>query len=174
MDTDESSRRWKKRVLLTRFNLGSDQSNVIDAYRVTNVDDFSHAGEVEVWIALDEHDLLSAGGKDFIETGAQLVLGDVVLINLVAGNSICRADYLHHNGAVVGLLLVGVLGRLGHQRVQPLRGDGHDDHEDDQQHQKYVDQRSYIDVRVQAARSATCHSHMSVPRFSDLRPEVKS
>jgi len=41
---------------------------------------------------------------------------------------------LHHNRAVIRLgLLLRVLGRLGHQRVQALGRDRHDHHEDDQQ-----------------------------------------
>ena len=37
--------------------------------------------------------------------------------------------------------------RLRRQRVQTMRRQGRDHHEDDQQHQQHVDQRRHVDVR---------------------------
>jgi len=64
---------------------------------------------------------------------------------------------LHHDGAIGRILLLFILGRLGHQRIQTLGRDWHDDHKDDQQHQKNVDHRGHIDVRRVASPASNCH-----------------
>jgi gamma-glutamyltranspeptidase/glutathione hydrolase len=79
-----------------------------------------------------------------------------------------------HDGAVVGSdLLLLVLGRLRHQRVQPLRRQRGDDHEDDQQHQQHVDQGGDVHVGVRsAARSSHTHCHGEFPLYFPCLPRL--
>jgi hypothetical protein len=58
---------------------------------------------------------------------------------------IAIAEDLHDDG--LGLVnLVGDLGGLRDEGVEAADGDGLDDHEDDQQHEKNIDERSDVDV----------------------------
>src|SRR5258708_12757786 len=60
-------------------------------------------------------------------------------------------------------LLLILRRRLGHQSVQPLRRQGRDHHENNQQHQQHVNQGRDVHVRVLAPFGAHCHSHNRSP-----------
>ncbi len=51
-------------ILLPRCHLRRDQTNVIHTCLMADIENVSHYGEVQSRIALDEHHLLGAGGKN--------------------------------------------------------------------------------------------------------------
>jgi hypothetical protein len=81
---------------------------------------------------------LGEAGPDveFVEDGLVDLVGDAVL---------AVAEDLDDDGlGLVGLL--GGFGRLRDEGIEPADSDGLDDHEDDQQHKKNVDERGDVDV----------------------------
>ncbi len=83
-------------------NFGGDEADVVNVGGVGDVDDFGNVGEVEVRIALDESDAFGAGGKDGLELGLELTLGDVGLVDLVSGRTTAGAmGDLDNDGAVI-------------------------------------------------------------------------
>src|SRR6516165_8493594 len=70
---------------------------------------------------------------------------------------------LNYDGSITWRrCLLWILRRLRYERVQPFGRHRHDDHEDNQQHQKDVDHRGDIDVAHRATTAAPCcHCHGS-------------
>ncbi len=120
---------------------------MVNVGSTANVDHVGDVRKVHIVVAPDEHDALCAIGVDFGQLRQQVCLGHVILVDLVSRGTARAIDHLNDDGAIVGLrLLFGVLRRLGHQRIEALGRYGHDDHEDDQEHQQNVDHGRYIDV----------------------------
>src|SRR6185437_16444692 len=135
---------------------------------MAEIDHFRDLAEVKILVALDEHHLLLTSGEDLFQLRLDLRLIEGGLVNLVGR---CRGSvrkHLDNNGTVVRLILTLILGWLRNQRLQALWRHRHDHHEDDQQHQKNVDQWCYVDLRNGSALSSSAHSHRKSPCL--LRP----
>jgi hypothetical protein len=126
--------------LLAGIDLGGNETHLVYAGRVDLVNDLGYVGEVEVFIAPDECDLLCPRLENVFQTPLQGAHRDIVLVNLE------RAVFedLDDDGAILRIgLLLGIPRRLGNQRVEALGRERRDDHEDDQQHEQHVDQRRH-------------------------------
>ena len=66
-----------------------------------------------------------------------------------------------HNGSILGGIGRGLvrIGRLGRDRLQSMRRQGRDHHEDDQQHQQNVDQRRHVNIGFGSAAASHIHGH---------------
>ena len=92
-----------------------------------------------------------------------MVPGLIVLIDLQLRTLSRRGlNYLDHDGPIIGLLLLRlVFRRLWNQGIKTAWGEWRDDHEDDQQHEKHVDQWSYIDICGGTTTVIpNCHCHI--------------
>ena len=84
---------------------------------------------------------------------------------------ISRLDFYAATIALGSVLLLGILRWLGHQSIEPVGRHGHDHHEDNQEHQQYIDQRSYVDVGGESATThRECHIRPSFPCGLALTP----
>lgn len=138
---------------------------------MTVVDDFGDLGEVEVGVALDEHGLVVSGGEDGGQFGFELAFVEGGLVDLVGDAVVAVAEELDDDG----LRLVGAVrgsGRLRDESVEALQGDGLNDHEDDQQHEKYVDEWGDVDLGAEFPAAAGCHGHGFRPPCLLLTPWV--
>src|SRR5947199_242510 len=54
----------RRLLLLSCFNPWRDQTNIVDPCLVTKVDDLGNLAEVQILVALDEHNLLLPGRED--------------------------------------------------------------------------------------------------------------
>src|SRR5207253_5544416 len=96
----------------------------------------------------------------------QIVPGRIILIDLHARRLPGAAvDYLDNDGAV-GLCIFRLIWWrwLRDERIQALRSQRRDHHEDDQQHQQNVNQGRHVDFATLTALTANCHSHKKSPR----------
>src|ERR1700730_3289917 len=87
--------------LLTRFQLGGNQSHFVDAGRAHDVDGPRDVHEQYIVIAFDESYFLSAILEDLFHTRTQAVPVSILAINFqlsVLGN-------LHHHGLVIQFLI---------------------------------------------------------------------
>src|SRR5712671_2722350 len=128
--------------LLARFELGGNQTNLVNTGAAHNVDGAGDVHEQYIVVAFDESDFLSALLKNRFHTRAEAFPGGVLVVDLefaIHGN-------LDDHGFVLELdVLLLVRRGLRVERVQALWNDGRDDHENDDQHEQNVDQRH--DVR---------------------------
>src|SRR5204863_9286654 len=118
-------------------------------------------------IAFDESDFLGALLEDFFHARTKTIPGGVLLIDLelaVVGN-------LDDHGFVFKLdVLLLVRRGLWNERVQALRNDRRNDHENNNQNKKDIDQRHHIGRRERSsAFSSNIHPHSESP--VGLRPE---
>src|ERR1700728_3793254 len=160
-------------TLAARLNFGGDQADFVYARGMRYVDDVGHVGKWDVVIALHEHDLLGTRFENIFEAALQSLPCRFVGIDLESGRIAgAMIDQLHDDGAVGSRrrLFLILRRRLGHQRIQALRRQGRDHHENDQQHQQHVDQRRDVHIRVLAPFGADCHSHIDLLyRYYDYR-----
>src|ERR1041385_7758471 len=120
-----------------------DQTDVVEADLAAGLEDVEHRAVFHQLVALDRD--LAVGGAlmDGFQLRLHLLLADDGRTEIDAAVRLDRDLQL----------LVGVrrpLRLLGHRQVDrhAFLQHGRDDHEDDQQHQADVDQRSHVDLRV--------------------------
>src|SRR5690242_5329423 len=145
-------------MLLLGLDRLRNQPDLVGASSLGNVNHFSHVLERQFRVSLDEHDVVIPVFEDVHQPLPQIANGYRLLID---ADGALRVDG-HYNRSLdhilPGLL---VLVRLGDKRVQPLGCQGRDDHENNQQHQQYVDQRRHVEIHHRAALAATnsnCHT----------------
>ncbi len=122
------------------------------------VDDLGDLGEVETGVALDEHGFVVSGGEDGGEFRFELAFAEGGLVDLVGDAVVAVAEEPDDDGQ----RLVGAIrrfGGLGDEGVEALQRDGLDDHEDDQQHEKDVDEWGDVDFGSEFPAAAGCHGH---------------
>src|SRR6266404_2069847 len=142
------------RSLKTSSSLGERRSKVTGAAH--DVNGASHVHEERFIVALDERDLFRALLENLLDARAKLIEARIFLIDLdfaVLGN-------LDDNGFVFQLdvlLLIGI--RLRHEGIETLRNKGRDHHENDDQHQKNINQRYYVGRCERAALFSNFHPH---------------
>src|SRR5262249_54288652 len=137
----EDSHTRRRKLLLPRFELGGDQANLVDACAAHDVDSASNVHEERFVVALDESDLLGALFKDLLDARTKLIPTGIFLVNF----HLAVLAYLHDDGFVFKLdvlLLIGI--RLRHKRIEALRNQRRNHHENDDQHEQNIDQRNHI------------------------------
>src|SRR5258708_17145708 len=147
--------------VVTRFELGGDQTYFVNAGAAHDIDGAGDVHEQYIVIAFDESDFLGALLEDLLHARAKTIPSGVFIVDLefaVVGN-------LHDHGLVLELdVLLLVRRGLRNERVQALRRERSDDHENNDQHQQNVDQRHHIGVRERtSAFSSNIHPHSESP-----------
>src|SRR5713226_7932808 len=112
--------------LLTGFELGGDQTNLINAGAAHDINSAGDVHEQYIVVAFDESDFLGALLEDLLHARAKTLPGGVFVVDLefaIVGN-------LDDHGLVLELdVLLLVRRRLRDERVQALRRERGDDHE---------------------------------------------
>src|SRR6202034_2978185 len=159
-----------------RFDFRGDQTDLVHAGGVGNINHIGDIGKRDGVITLHEHDLFRALLVDIGETTLQVVPSRVFGIDLDA-RRLARTpvDQLHDDGTV-GVHIFGSVRRrrLRNQRIQSFRSHRRDHHEDDQQHQQYVNERRDVDVCTLASARADCHTHDRSPRYFSERDSLNA
>src|SRR6185437_5904854 len=147
--------------LTSLLDLRRDQADLIYAGSVPDVDDLGNVLEGNIVVALHEHHLLGARLKDVFETALKRIPSHVILVDLQSRrHSRSPVQNLHHDRALwVWLGLLVFRRGLRNESIQALRNDRRDDHEDDQQHQENIDERSHIDIGTRPTLTTHCHCH---------------
>src|ERR1700754_2962863 len=107
------------------------------------VDDIGYGGEVEAGVTFNEDRLVGSGGEYLGEARLNFELVEGSLVDLVSHAVLAVVEDLYDDG--LGLIcLFGRFGRLRNESIETADGDGLDDHEDDQQHKKNIDERCNV------------------------------
>src|SRR5579859_3811453 len=131
----------KKTRLLPCFELGGDQTDLVDTGAAHDVDGLGDVLEHRFVIAFYESDFFGAFLEDLLDARAELVKTGIFLIDL---DLALFAD-LDDNGFVFEILILLLIGiRLRHKGIETLGNQGRDDHENDDQHEKNINQRNYV------------------------------
>src|SRR6266478_8796867 len=147
--------------LLARFELGGDQTNFVDAGAAHDVDGAGDVHEQNIVVTLDESNFLGALLEDLFHARAKTIPGGVLVVDLelaVVGN-------LDDHGFVFKFdVLLLVRRGLRNERVQALRRERSNDHENNYQHEQKIDQRHHIGRRERSsAFSSNIHPHSESP-----------
>src|SRR5438105_8061811 len=147
--------------LLARFELGGDQTNLVNAGAAHDVDGTGDVHEHYIVIAFDESDFLGALLEDFFHARTETIPGGVLLVDL----ELAIVGDLDDHGFVFKLdVLLLVRRGLWNERVQALRNDRRNDHENNNQNKKDIDQRHHIGRRERSsAFSSNIHPHSESP-----------
>src|SRR5262249_9019923 len=156
-EEDSHIQRTKLPSLLSCFELGCDQADLVDSRAAHDVDGASHVHEHGFVVALHERDLLGALLEDLLNARAKLIPIGIFLIDFyftVFGD-------LHDDGFVFQLdILLLIWIRLRHKCVETLWNERRDHHENDDQHQKNINQRHYVGrCERSALLSSNIHPH---------------
>src|SRR6516225_8094961 len=142
--------------LLTGLELGGDEADLVDAGALHDIDGAGHVHKEDVVIALDERHLLRAFLKDLLHTRPQSFPGGVFVVDL----EFSVLFNLDHHRLVLELLVLLLVGRgLRHQRIEPLRRQGRNNHEDDDEHEKNIYERHDIRRGQRAMTFSNFHPH---------------
>src|SRR5580704_14209328 len=143
--------------LLPRFEIGSDQSNLVDAGTPHDVDRSRNIAKPHRVISFDEGDLLGALLEDIGEARPERVPSGVLIVDL----QFPGIENLHDDRLLKSLRLLLLVWRRGlwHQRVQTFRRQRRDHHEDDNQNQENIDQGYDVHRRHRTALFSNVHSH---------------
>src|SRR6266700_3537155 len=148
------------RNLLTSFELGGNQANLVDAGPAHNVDGAGDVQEQYIVVAFDESNFLGALLEDLFHAGPQTFPGGVFIIDL----ELSVVGDLDDDSLVFQFDVLLLVGRaLRDERVQALGRERRDDHENDDQHKQNVDQRHDIRGR-----------HRPMAGFSNFHPHWES
>src|SRR5438270_8172879 len=151
--------------LLSCFNPRCNQTDIVHSGLMAKVDDLGDIPEIEILIALDEHDLLLAARNNLRQLGFEVFLCERCFVDQIRRRSCSIRTHLHNNRTRVLRLFLMLLWRLRNERLQPSRRHRNDDHKDDQQHQKNVDKRCYVNVGNCSAGISSTHSHSNSPKI---------
>src|SRR5260370_30460381 len=151
--------------LLARFELGGDQTNLVNSGAAHDVNSAGDVHEQYIVVPFDKSDLLGALLENRLHPRAEAFPGGVFLVDpelAIHGN---LDDY----GFVLELdVLLLVRRGLRNERVQALRNDRGDDHENDDQHEQNIDQRHHVGCRERSsAFSSNIHPHSESPIGSE-------
>src|SRR5438128_11053657 len=154
---DSHIQRTKKTAeLLPCFELGGDQANLVDSGAAHDVNGASHVHEERFVVALDERDFLRTFLEDLLDARTQLIPTGIFLIDL----DLAVFRNLDNDSLIFQLdvlLLIGI--RLRHEGIETLRDKRRDHHENDDQHQKNINQRYYVGRCERAALLSNFHPH---------------
>src|SRR5712664_2221553 len=151
----------REKKLLARFELGGNQTNLVNTSAAHDVDGAGDVHEQYIVVAFDESDFLSALLKNRFHARAEAFPSGVLVIDLefaIHGN-------LDDHGFVLELdVLLLVRRGLRDESVQALWNHGRDDHENNDQHEQNIDQRNHIGARERSsAFSSNIHPHSESP-----------
>src|SRR6266487_1020163 len=148
------------RNLLTSFELGGNQANLVDAGPAHDVDGAGDVQEQYIVVAFDESNFLGALLEDLFHAGPQTFPGGVFIIDL----ELSVVGDLDDDSLVFQFDVLLLVGRgLRDERIQALGRERRDDHENDDQHKQNVDQRHDIRGR-----------HRPMAGFSNFHPHCES
>src|SRR5216684_350632 len=136
-----------KRKLLACLELGSDQADLVDAGATHDVDGFGDVLEHGFVVAFHKGDFLGAFLEDLLDARAKLIPIGVILVNF----HLAVLANLDDDGFILQLhilLLIGI--RLRHKGIETLGHKRRDDHENNDQHEKNINQRNYVWRRERA------------------------
>src|SRR6266550_1607605 len=150
-----------KENLLARFELGGDQTNLVNAGAAHDIDGAGDVHEHYIVVAFDKSNFLGTLLEDLLHTRAKTIPGGVFIVDLkfaVHGN-------LDDHGFVLELdVLLLVRRGLRNERIQALGNKRRDDHENNDQHEQNVDQRDHVGRGHRSARfSSYIHPHSESP-----------
>src|SRR5216684_5612500 len=148
-----------ERELLSCFQLGGNQTHLVDARSAHDVDCARDVHEQHIVVALDESDFLGAVLEDLLDARPEGVPSGVFVVDL----ELVVLEHLNHNRLVLEfLVLLLVRRRLRHKGIHTLGRKGRDNHENDDKHQQNVDQRNDI-RRCHCSRAITyIHPHCEI------------
>src|ERR1700733_5666537 len=69
--------------LLSRFDSRRDETDIVDSSLMTEVDDLSDLAEVEIFVALDQHNLFLSCRKNLDKLGFKVSLVERVIVDLI-------------------------------------------------------------------------------------------
>src|ERR1700687_6147164 len=172
MSREEDSHNLRKRAgqapplqscekLLTGFELGGDQTNLVNAGAAHDIDGAGDIHEQYIVVAFDESDFLGPLLEDGLHARTEAVPSGVFVIDLELPVHV----HLDDDGLVFKLdVLLLVRRRLRDERVQTLRRERGDDHENNDQHQQNVDERDDVGRRHRSAGFPSyIHPHSESP-----------
>src|SRR2546429_7208195 len=134
--------------LLARFELGGDQTNLVNASATHDVDGAGNIHEHYIVIAFDESDFLGALLEDFFHARTEAIPGGVFLVDL----ELAIVGDLDDHGFIFELdVLLLVRRGLWNERAQALRNDRRNNHENNNKNQKDIDQRHHIGQRERSS-----------------------
>ena len=96
--------------LLSCFNPRRDQTNIVYSGQMAEINHFSDLAEVQILIALHEHDLFLPGRENLRQFGFNICPVEGGLVDLVCRSTRTIRDDLNHDRAVVRLVLCLFLG----------------------------------------------------------------
>src|ERR1700730_2195560 len=157
--------------LLPRFEIGGDQSNLVDSGSPHDVDRSRDIAKPHRVVALDESDFLGALLEDVGEARTKRVPGGILIVDL----QFVIFENLNDDRLLKSLRLLLLVWRRGlwHQRVQSFRRQRRDHHENDDQYQENIDQGHDVHRRHRTALfSSNVHSHCRGSLFQNPRPDA--
>src|SRR6266404_4052069 len=150
-------RRNAEEILLAGLELGGDQPDFIDAGAAHDIDCARDLAKQHIAIAFDKGDFLGAVLENLFDARPEIVPGGIFVIDF----HLAVGQHLDHYGFVLEFLVLLLIGiRLRHQRIETLRRERSDHHENDQKHEQDVDERDDVHFRHRTALTFTyLHSH---------------
>src|SRR5215813_15519753 len=140
------------------------ESHVCHAGMVRYVHHFADELEINLRITFQECYLLDSAQVDFLQLRFKILPGNIFVIDCQNGTLTCTGVLeLNHNGFLgwrSGLLV----GRHGNFRRLSLRR-VRKHHEDNQQHQQYINQRSNVDLGRGYSSASQRDCHVPSPYF---------
>src|SRR5271157_247440 len=142
-----------------------NQPDLVDAGALGDVDHVGHVAKLQAIVPLDEHHPVVAAGEDLLQLWTQhsdIDRSVLVDLHLVTDRKVGvhRNDDGPAEHRLVRLLFILV--GLRHQGVEPFLGQRRDHHENDDQHQKHIDQRGNVHIHHRSPFAPTNgHRHSS-------------
>src|SRR6266436_614939 len=123
--------------LLARFELGGDQTNLVNAGAAHDIDGAGDVHEHYIVLAFDKSNFLGALLEDLLHTRAKTIPSGVFVVDLKLAVHV----HLDDHGLVLKLdVLLLVRRGLRNERIQALGNKRRDDHENNDEHEQNVDQ----------------------------------
>src|SRR5271168_417789 len=146
--------------LLTGFELRRDQPNFVDARAAHDVNGARDFHEQHIVIAFDKSDFLGAFFENLFHARSEAIPGDIFIVDF----HLAVGQHLHHDRLILELLvLLLILVRLRHQRVQAFGRQRRDHHENDDQHEQNINQRHDVWRRERSGTCSYIHPHCESP-----------
>src|SRR5467141_248695 len=143
-----SHRRERTENLLTGFELCGNQADLVDARAAHDVDGARDFHEHYIVVAFDKSNFLSALLEDLLDARAETLPGGVFIVDL----ELAVLLHLDDDGLILEFHVLLLVRRgLRNERVQALRRERCNNHENDDQHEQNVDERHHIGRRHRSA-----------------------
>src|SRR6267143_1798033 len=156
-----SRRRERAKNLLTGFEFCSDQADLVDARAAHDVDGARDFHEHYIVVAFDKSNFLSALLEDLLDARAETFPGGVFVVDL----ELAVLLHLDNDGLILKFHVLLLVRRgLRNERVQALRRERRNNHENDDQHEQNINEWHHIGRRHRSALfSSNVHPHSESP-----------